>query len=106
MSFTEHKVSAGEKHTVSVQVEVHRLGPGPVEMVDYPIGDVLVLPRLGEVKSVALGLGPRMLTYELAGPLEDNLKPLTCYVDEHSLSLNPYPPFPDAVVYVEYDDGG
>jgi hypothetical protein len=108
MSIYSTKVSDAESRPLCIQVELHRgEREGPIEYIDYPIAQVLVLPQQGKVKSVELGIGPRRHPYRIIhGPVNtDELHIWACYADGKTLTLNPCPPLPDAPIYVEYDGG-
>lgn len=109
MSSSEYLIRDCEVRPISIRLEKHKGGQDVLEYVDHVVARVLVLPRpAGKIRSVALALGRKLVRYRVEDvPLspEDGLHLLTCYQDDASLVINPAPPFPDACVVVEHDDG-
>jgi len=112
MSTLKIRVGDGRREPILVRVEKRKQHPdAPLEFVEQFRGEVLVLPApKGRVLSVALRMGPRAFGYTLVNePFRPDMRSLyECFIDaeQESLTLCPYPPFPDAMIAVEYDDAG
>lgn len=113
MTAAVHKVADGRRAKHTELVEVLKPRPdAPLEYAERHVCDVLVVPL--EPGRVVVGagvmLGPRHMPYHLADWPFDATKRayLHAYVDqeEQTVTFFPYPPVPEAHVYVEYADAG
>ncbi|WP_146644934.1 hypothetical protein [Labilithrix luteola] len=110
MNTLEIRVRDGRRDPVVVKVEKRKVNlDAPLEYCEEVRGEVLVLPAPeGRVTGVFLCIGPRRFPFVVvdgAFPCGDTFYTCFANAEEKTLTLSPYPPLPDALVAVEYDDG-